>query len=138
MPQIHEITHEIGANDIEHFSAEQALAREHSQFARSKKVIPGPMFVPKHATENRTVSPIQAAVTAASVELATLKKETAYRLVSSVAAYFRLSLGTSAAVVGDIYLPADTPITIHTGTLYDRVSLIRVSSDGVAQVVEVK
>jgi hypothetical protein len=138
MPQIHEITHEVGANDIEHFSAEHTQVREHSQYARSKKVIQGPTFVPKHETQDRTVDPIQTAVTAASASLLGLKKETAYRLVSSVAAYFRLSAGASAAVVGDIYLPADTPIIVHTGTLYDRVSLIRVSADGIAQVVEVK
>lgn len=138
MPELHEITNEIGANSIENFSAEHTQAVEHSQYARSKKVIQGPLFIPKHASDNRTVDPIQVAVTAASASLTALKKNTAYRLISSSAAYFRLSNGASPAVAGDVYLPADTAVVIHTGTLYDRISLIRVAADGIAQVVEVK
>lgn len=139
MTDLSAITHEIGANDIENFSAEHTQAREHSQFARSKKVIPGPLFVPKDATQERTMDPIQAALTAASASLA-VKKNTAYRFVTSRAAFFRMTVGTGTAVATDIYLPANTPTTIHTG-IYNTLSVIKAEaadSAGIAQVVEVK
>jgi len=141
MPQLHEITHEIGANDIENFSAEHTQAREHSQFARSKKVIPGPLFVPKDATTNRTMDPIQVALTGASASITPLKKNTAYRFVTSRAAFFRLTTGAGTAVATDIYIPANQPTVIHTGTLYDTLSVIKAEAAdaaGIAQVVEVK
>ena len=137
MPPVQDLTREIGPNDIEVFSAEQTQAREHSQYARAKKVIPGPLFVPQHATQARTVDPTQVALTAASAEMLLTRKK-AYRLVSSQAAYYRMSFGASAAVTGDIYLPADTPTIILPGETYDRVSVIKVAVDGIAQVVEVK
>jgi uncharacterized protein (DUF2252 family) len=140
-PQIHEITKEIGANSIEHFSAEHTQSVEHSQYARSKKVIQGPLFVPKHATDDRTANPVQVSLTGVSASISPLKKNTAYRFVTSRAAFFRLSAGSSTAVASDIYIPANMPTVIHTGTLYDTLSVIKAEAAdavGIAQVVEVK
>ena len=117
---------------------------EHSAFARSRKVIAGPMIVPEGEVENpplsgmyegtgSTIAPIHAAT---GTELVLLKNK-AYRLISSVPVYFRQSAETDVAVIGDIYLPANTPIVISTKE-FSFLPNIAVSAAGIIQAVEVK
>ncbi len=142
MSDLSAITNEIGANDIEQFSAEHCTAREHSMPSRSKKVIPGPTFFPSKpvTTPAQTIDPIQGAVTGASASIALLP-DRAYRFIASRAVYFRMTKGASAAVVGDIYLPANTAIVLLPARDYDTLSFIKAEAAdtaGIAQAVEVK
>lgn len=128
---------------VKEFTAYQdPESAEHSAFAKSRKVIAGPMIVPEGETEvepevfepsGRTIDPIHAAT---GVELVLLKNK-AYRLVSSVDVYFRQSAESSTAVAGDIYLPAKTPIVISTKE-FSFLANIAVSTAGIIQAVEVR
>ena len=106
---------------------------EHSRKSSSKKVISGPMWVKEHASGLRTIDPIHSATPATL----SLLRNKAYRVASSVACYFRMSLGASAAAPGDIYLPADTP-TVVTTDRFDTLSAVAVSAAGIIQAVEVE
>jgi len=106
---------------------------EHSASSKAKKVIDGPLISAIHADGDRSISPIHAAT---GTELV-LERNKAYRLISSVAVYFRQTVATGVAVVGDIYLPANTPIVISTKN-FGFVPNIAVSTAGIIQALEVK
>jgi hypothetical protein len=109
---------------------------EHSYPSRSKKVIYGPLTLASDPTnDGKSIDPIQGTVSNTSASLALLQGK-AYRVIASTAVYFRLTSGSSTAVVGDVYLPANTPIVIETKK-WDTLSFIQVSSGGVIQAVEV-
>lgn len=109
---------------------------EHSKFAKSKKVIPGPTDFAPHASDPTTAAPVQGTVAGSSASLALVIGK-AYRVISSAACYFKLSVGAETAVVGDIYLPADTPITIKAQP-WDTLSFIQVAAGGIIQAAEVR
>lgn len=109
---------------------------EHSAPAKAKKVITGPMIVPAGLTPNddRTIDPIQAAT---GVELALVRGK-AYRLIASVAIYFRQAASTgSVSAAGDIYLPANTPVII-SATEFPFVANVAFAAAGIIQAVEVR
>jgi len=109
---------------------------EHSAPAKSKKVISGPMIVPAGAApdDNRTINPIQAA-TGTELDLVRGK---AYRLIASVAIYFRQSAQDgSVAAIGDIYLPANTPVIISSSE-FPFVATLAFAAAGIVQAVEVR
>lgn len=107
---------------------------EHDSFSRSKKVIAGPTVFASHTDGSRTISPIQAAI---GTELALVKGKT-YRVIASAPVYFRQAAETgSVAIVGDIYLPADTAIIINTKD-YPFLASVAVAGAGIIQAVEVK
>lgn len=81
---------------------------EHSKFERSKRVVDGPLIPAAHASEARTIDPID--LTNQSTQLARNKR---YRIIGSAAFNFRLSSGASTAAATDIYVPADTPVIIE-------------------------
>ena len=113
---------------------------EHSRKSGAKKVVAGITHFPyQPATtpvDSRTINPIQGTVAGASASL-TLLRNKAYRVVSSTACYFRMSVGAGTAVVGDVYLPANTPINLST-SVFDTLSFIQVSAGGIIQAVEVE
>jgi hypothetical protein len=113
---------------------------EHSRKSGAKKVIAGIHHFPYQPgatpADSRTIDPINGVVGGASASI-TLLRGKGYRLVSSVACYFRMSVGASTAVVGDILLPAFTPINVSSKT-FDTVSFIQLSAGGVIQAVEVE
>lgn len=133
MPQEHELTTEFTRADASEFN-------EHSSFSRSKKVIPGPTFIPKHDVENRTADPIQVALTSASANISGLKKGAAYRLIASRAMHFRMHAGVGVALDTDVYVGANQAIIVSTGSGYNTISVIKSvgEADGIAQAVEVK
>lgn len=106
---------------------------EHSALAKSKKVIDGPMIPAEHADGDRTIDPIQVATGTQLV----LLQDKAYRLISSVAVYFRQTAESGTAAVGDIYLPANTPVVISTKK-FRFVPNLAVASAGVIQALEVR
>jgi hypothetical protein len=106
---------------------------EHSALAKAKKVIDGPMIPAEHADGNRSINPIHAAT---GTELV-LEQFKAYRLISSVPVYFRQTSESGVAVVGDIYLPANTPVIISTNK-FKFVPNIAVASAGIIQALEVR
>lgn len=109
---------------------------EHSAPAKAKKVISGPMIVPAGLVpnDNRTIDPIHAAT---GVELALVRGK-AYRLIASVAVYFRQAASTgSVAAIGDIYLPANTPVIVSASE-FPFVANLAVSAAGIIQAVEVR
>ena len=118
--------------------AGQTEYAEHSRFARAKKVISGPLYLAENASDaTKSITPISSALTNTSASL-TLLKNKAYRIIVSVDAYFRMSVGADTAVANDVYLPANQPI-IMTTERWDTFSAIRVSgTSGVMQAVEVK
>lgn len=107
---------------------------EHDPFARSKKTVDGPVCPADHATEPRSIDPIQGSVGASSASI-TLVPARHYRLVSSTNAYIRFARGSATAAVGDIYLPANVPMTILTDR-WNTVAFIQVSAAGIIQAVE--
>ena len=125
------MTVELGQEAI---TTEEIIRREHVASAGGRKVFDAPIAFPTHATEARSADPIGGALTGASLPL-TLEIKTAYRVMVSEPAYFRLSKGASAAVVGDIFIPANTPTMIQTGLAWDTLNLIKATgaSDGIAQ-----
>lgn len=110
---------------------------EHSQFSRAKKVIDGPIVAAKDATDARTKDPIHEASFSGATSLA-LEFKKAYRVVSDIAFFYRLTRGGGTAVAGDIYVPADTPIVIATGEDYDSLDVIPASGSGFIQATEVR
>lgn len=109
---------------------------EHSAPAKAKKVISGPMIVPAGIAPNdtRTIDPIQSAT---GTELALVRGK-AYRLIASVAIYFRQSSEAgSSAVIGDIYLPANTPVVISSSD-FPFVATVGFAGAGIVQAVEVR
>lgn len=108
---------------------------EHSHASQAKKIV---SVEPKYASAAgglTTIAPLQGVVAGASASLS-LTKGKSYRIIASTATYFRLSVGASTAVVGDIYLPADTPMLIKADP-WDTLSFIQVASGGIIQAVEV-
>ena len=106
---------------------------EHSRNSRAKKVVDGPLWVPKHATLEQTVSPLDL-----SGGSATLERNKAYRVIATVPFWMRQSNGTSAAVVGDIFVPANTPVVISTRYFNTVSVLAQAAAFGVCQAVEVQ
>jgi hypothetical protein len=82
-------------------------------------------------------APVQKAISAVSQEWDVLPNS-AYRIAATVDVYFRLSSATSAAIAGDMFLPALTPMTVLTGRYFKKLSAIRVSTDGAMQVLKVE
>lgn len=131
------MTIEINKND--YLTTEEVIRREHSAASGSRKVTAAPMYFPVNATGNANVAPIVGTATGASATLA-MAQGKAYRFISAVNCHFLLSRGTVAATVNDIYLPANTPIVISAGVLWDTVNVIKATgaSDGPIQIVEVR
>jgi hypothetical protein len=123
----------------DYITTEQALRREHSAYSHSRKVIDGPLYFPQSSAGTRNVDPVNGTVTGNS-ETLMMELGKAYRLISSVHAHFVLSRRPASATTSDIYLPANTPIVISAGTLWDRISLIKAAgaSNGICQIVEVR
>jgi len=109
---------------------------EHATGAAAKRVVPGHLSAGDHATEPRTIDPINGVVAGASASITLLRDKT-YRVMASTACYFRLSVGASTALVGDIYLPANTEIRVRTEK-YDTLSFIQFAAGGIIQAVELK
>lgn len=125
------MTQEIAKDFVGYQNPESA---EHSAFAKAKKVIAGPLIVPSAVNEKQTIAPIQGAT---GTELALVQGK-AYRVISSVDVYFKMASETGiAAVVGDIYLPANQPIIVSTEK-FSFLSSLAVSSAGIIQAVEVR
>jgi len=121
-------------------TTEEIFRREHSTRSGARKVVDAPILFPPHATAARSIDPIQVALTAASAEMS-MEPNKAYRLVGSQDMHFRLSKGTSAALVTDIFLKAGEAIVIQSGTSWDKVSVIRAGTalaDGIAQIMEMQ
>jgi len=120
-------------------TTEEILRREHDAFSSSRKVIDGPVYFPKIVGGTTNVLPISGAVNGTS-SVRAMEPNKAYRLISTVNAHFRLSVGASAATTSDIILPANVPIVIRSGGLWDTVNIIKatLSADGLAQIVEIK
>lgn len=91
---------------------------EHSKHSRAKKVVEGPLFIPQHATEPRTVDPVEKG----SDGTYDIAQNKAYRLISDGTFRYRLSVGASAGAVTDIYVPANAPIIIATRD-YNKISI---------------
>jgi hypothetical protein len=106
---------------------------EHSALAKSKKVIDGPMIPAEHADGKGSIDPIHAS-TGTELELV---QDKAYRLISSVAVYFRQTAESGMASVGDIYLPANTPVIISTKK-FAFLPNVAVSDAGIIQALEVR
>lgn len=109
---------------------------EHSSFSKSKKITQGPLWVPAGDTspdDERTKDPMQMATGGEF----TLDKNKAYRLISDVDIYFRMSVNSDTAAVGDIYLPAKTALIV-TSERFDFLSHIAVTAAGFVQMVEVR
>ena len=102
---------------------------EHAKFERAKRVTDGPLVPAQHATEARTINPID--ITAASTLLVRGKR---YRIIGTASFNFRLSSGASTAAATDIYVPADTPIIIEM----HHFDYINVSGGTNVQAVELK
>lgn len=110
---------------------------EHSAFARSKKVIPGPLYIPRDpAAPAKSIDPINGVVAGASASM-TLLRNKAYRVVSTTACHFRQTLGASTALTTDIYLPANQPVVMVTSD-WNILSFIQNAAGGTIQAVEVK
>lgn len=119
-------------------SADEVAFTEHSRASKAKKVVEVFPAIPAHATEARSLDPINGALTAASVSL-TLAVRKAYRVVVSQPAHFRLTAGAGTALATDIYLPANQPVVLKMGEQWNTLSAIRAAgaSDGIVQALEV-
>ena len=115
---------------VDHAEIEYA---EHSRFTGAKKTVETFPYIQADPTNPETLAPIESA--AASGALA-LKRDKAYRVVSDGSIRFRMSIGASAAVATDIYLPANIPVIIATKN-YDTLSFIRTGGTFI-QAVEVR
>lgn len=136
MVQEHEMTKELGKNDI--LTSEQIFRNEHAASSGSRKVINGPMVFATDSGGLTTLAPVAATLVASSQEML-MEPSKAYRLIGTVDFHFRLSKGTSAALVTDIYQPANEALIIKSENKWDRVSVIKAttSADGVVQIMEV-
>lgn len=129
----------VEINKNEYLTTEEVIRREHSALSGSRKTTIGPSFFPKKSDAEVSVDAINVALTATADKL-DLERQKAYRLVMSVSGHFTLSRGADTATTSDIYLPANTPIIISAGLLWDRVNVVKATgaSDGIAQIVEVQ
>ena len=110
---------------------------EHSQKSGAKKVIAGPLYVSSDpANSKKSIDPINISTSNASAS-GTLLMNKSYRVVATVATFFRLTKGAGTAVATDIYLPANTPIVINTER-FDTLSAILATGTGALQAVEVE
>jgi len=82
---------------------------EHSRMSRAKKVIIGPLSPAAHATEDRSVDPIN--INVASTQLGRNK---AYRIISDGSFRYRQTNDTAVPASTDIYVPANTAVIIST------------------------
>lgn len=131
------MTIEINKNN--YLTTEEVIRREHSASSGSRKVTTAPVYFPANATGNQNIAPSNTVVSAVSAYL-TMEAGKAYRFVSSVACHILLSRGAASATGNDIYLPANTPIVISAGVLWDRVNVVKLSgtANGIGQIVEVR
>lgn len=109
---------------------------EHCRRSSSKKVIDGPIsFSVDPADATKTIDPLNLAVGGASASL-TLIRNKAYRVISTVAYYFRMTAGASTALATDIYVPAFAPLVISSD-VFGTFSVITDGGDGSLQAVQV-
>ena len=91
---------------------------EHSQKAKSKRVIDGPIVPSRDPNGDSALS-----VSAALASPLVLVQGKAYRIISDGDFYMKLSKGVVAATNTDIYVPAGTPVIVlmagwtHVNTL---------------------
>ena len=123
----------------DYLTTEEVIRREHSASSSARKVTTAPMYFPANATGNENVAPSNITVSSVNAYLS-MEAGKAYRFISTVACNFLLSRGAATATGSDIYLPANTPIVISAGALWDRVNVVKVSgsANGIGQIVEVK
>jgi len=83
---------------------------EHSKASKAKKVINGPLVVTADpANDKKTIAPID--LTGAGSK--TLVQGKAYRIISD-GSFLMTQNNDSTIVVGDVYIPANTPVVIST------------------------
>lgn len=126
-------------NKKEYLTTEEVIRREHSASSGARKVTTAPMYFPANATGDQNVAPSNITVSAISDHL-DMEAGKAYRFISSVACHILLSRGAATATSSDIYLPANTPIVISAGALWDRVNVVKMSgaANGIGQLIEVR
>lgn len=108
---------------------------EHSKFARSKKVIYGPLHVVKADGPLRTKAPIHSALSGAvSLDLELNK---AYRVISNTGFHYCLSRDSMTATTSDIYVPANTAVILATNGDYLKLNVIPNTGSGFIQAAEV-
>lgn len=120
------------------YGAQDVPFREHAGQSRSKRVIDGPVVFAMKDDRSSNVDPDTKAVTGTSTQFDLLPNKS-YRFISTVAVHLRLSGAGVAAVVTDIYQPANQPIILQSGQAWRALSVIKATgaSDGIAQTVEV-
>lgn len=110
---------------------------EHSQFSRAKKVIDGPLVAAKDDADARTKDPIHNNSFSGAISLS-LELGKAYRVISNIAFFYRMSRGGDTALTTDIFVPANTPVILATGKDYDSLDVIPQSGSGFIQATEVR
>jgi hypothetical protein len=126
---------------VKEFPREQSVSgaeinwREHDFLSESKKVIDGAVPFAKEA--GKTVAPLVVAIGGASAGI-DLAPNTTYRMLSSTDLHFVLSEGPGAetATTADIYLPANQPLVIRTGSQWRRIDAIQATAAGTLQLVK--
>lgn len=112
---------------------------EHSQPARAKKVIDGPVYIPADGTiTSQNKLPVVGTVAGASATLA-LTQGKAYKVIASCACHIKLSMLTPSATTNDVYLPANTYITLFADYWKNLMHIQAAgASGGIIQAIEVK
>lgn len=118
------------------YGAQDTPFREHAGESKSKRVVDGPVVFANDGLTTNVSAKATVTGTTATIAMLLNKK---YRFISTVACCFKLSSGGDAATISDIYLPANQPIIIQSGTQWRALTVIKFTgaSDGVGFLTEV-